>query len=275
MPIGVGIWRINDTVKKISFSPIETESKLESLLDRDISVLDPALMVVGRQVLTAYGKLVDLLAIDAQGDLTIVELKKNKTPPREVVAQILDYASWAQSLTYEQITAIYSDKHPGQRFEQAFSERFGLEELPESLNENHRLVVVASELDDSTERIIDYLSSNFGVPINAVIFRYFKESENEYLARTWLIDQNQVEAQASKAASPRAATGNLGTAGPSTLRSARGLTAVGRIAAGTGSYQREVVAGTPPLSNSFFLEHESSLTFPRKDTSVSVQSKRP
>lgn len=202
MPIGVGIWRINDTVKKISFSPIETESKLESVLDRDISVLDPALMVVGRQVLTAFGKLVDLLAIDAQGDLTIVELKKNKTP-REVVAQILDYASWAQSLTYEQITAIYSDKHPGQRFEQAFSERFGLEELPESLNENHRLVVVASELDDSTERIIDYLSLNFGVPINAVIFRYFKESENEYLARTWLIDPNQVEAQASKAASAK------------------------------------------------------------------------
>lgn len=32
-----------------------------------------------------------------------------------------------------------------------------------------------------------------------MFFRYFKEGENEYLARTWLIDPNQVEAQASKA----------------------------------------------------------------------------
>lgn len=199
MPVEVGIWRIDDGVKKVHFSPIGNESKLETVLDRDIGVLDPNLMVVGRQVLTAHGKLIDLLAIDAQGDLTVVELKKGRTP-REVVAQVLDYASWVQGLTYEQITKIYADKHLGQRFEQAFSERFGVEELPESLNDSHQLVVVASELDDSTERIIGYLSSNFGVPINAVFFRYFEEGGNEYLARTWLIDPDQVEAQASKAA---------------------------------------------------------------------------
>jgi hypothetical protein len=57
---------------------------------------------------------------------------------------------------------------------------------------------VASELDSSTERIIGYLSTNYGVPINAVFFRHFKEGENEYLTRTWLIDPNQVESQASK-----------------------------------------------------------------------------
>lgn len=198
MPVEVGIWRIDGSVEKVHFSPIEYESKLESVLDRNIDVLDPNLMVVGRQVLTSYGKLIDLLAIDAQGDLTVVELKKGRTP-REVVAQVLDYASWVQGLTYEQITKIYADEHVGHRFEQAFSERFGVEELPESLNNSHQLVVVASELDDSTERIIGYLSSNFGVPINAVFFRYFQEGENEYLARTWLIDPDQVEAQASKA----------------------------------------------------------------------------
>jgi hypothetical protein len=39
------------------------------------------------------------------------------------------------------------------------------------------LVVVASELDNSTERIIGYLSANYGVPINAVFFRHFKEGD--------------------------------------------------------------------------------------------------
>jgi hypothetical protein len=61
------------------------------------------------------------------------------------------------------------------------------------------MVVVASELDSSTERIIGYLTTNYGVPINAVFFRHFKEGGNEYLVRSWLIDPNEVEAQASKA----------------------------------------------------------------------------
>src|SRR5215218_7804186 len=177
MPVEVGIWRINGTPERVHFSSIEKESKLEDVLYADIGILDPALMVVGRQVLTAYGKFVDLLAIDAEGNLTVIELKKNRTP-REVVAQVLDYASWVQDLAYEQITALYSDKHLGEHFEQAFSERFDTDP-PESLNEQHRLIVVASELDNITERIIGYLSTNYGVPINAVFFRHFREGENE------------------------------------------------------------------------------------------------
>lgn len=199
MPIEVGIWRINGVPEKVHFSSIENESKLEDILSNDIGILDPTLMIIGRQIPTAFGKFIDLLAIDGEGNLTVIELKKDKTP-REVVAQILDYASWVQTLSYEQITVIYTDKNPGQHFEEAFSERFDVDP-PESLNEDHNLLVVASELDSSTERIIDYLSGNFGVPINAVFFRHFKDGESEYLVRSWLIDPNQVEAQASKAAS--------------------------------------------------------------------------
>lgn len=199
MPVEVGIWRINGKPEKVHFSPIENEMKLEDTLYNDISILDPDLMVIGRQVPTAFGKFIDLLTVDAEGNLTVVELKKNRTP-REIVAQVLDYASWVQGLSYEQITALYADKHPGEHFEQAFSERFDTDP-PESVNEEHRLLVVASELDNITERIIGYLSTNYGVPINAVFFRHFKEGENEYLTRTWLIDPNQAEAQASKAPS--------------------------------------------------------------------------
>lgn len=201
MPIEVGVWRINNGLEKIHFSSIETEKKLESVLYQNISILDPNLMVIGRQIPTAYGKFIDLLAIDAQGDLTVIELKRDRTP-REVVAQLLDYASWVQTLTHEQITAFYSERHNGKRFEQGFFEQFGAD-LPERLNEDHRLLVVSSELDNSTERIIGYLSSGFGVPINAVFFRYFKDGNNEYLARTWLIDPNQAEIQTSKTTSGR------------------------------------------------------------------------
>jgi hypothetical protein len=114
-----------------------------------------------------------------------------------VVAQTLDYASWVQTLNYEQIAAFYAINHSGQQLEQGFFEKFELNP-PERINESHRLVIVASELDNATERILNYLSSGYGVPINAVFFRYFKDGESEYLTRTWLIDPNQAEPPVGK-----------------------------------------------------------------------------
>ena len=55
-------------------------------------MLDPDLLVIGRQVPTGFGGTVDLLCLDPTGALVVVELKKGKTP-REVTAQALDYAS--------------------------------------------------------------------------------------------------------------------------------------------------------------------------------------
>lgn len=139
--------------------------------------------------------------MDAPGNLSIIEVKKNRTP-REVVAQLLDYASWIQNLSRDDITNIYSEKNPGKELEQGFYDAFGINP-PEKLNQSHELIVVSSELDPSTERIISYLTNSYGVPINAVFFRYFTDEGRDYLARTWLIDPEEVESKASKSATKK------------------------------------------------------------------------
>jgi hypothetical protein len=80
--------------------------------------------------------------------------------------------------------------------EEAFVDKFGID-LPEKLNESHQLIIVSSQLDAETERIINYLSNNFDVPINAVFFRYFREDNQEFITRSWLIDPNVVEEKSS------------------------------------------------------------------------------
>lgn len=185
MPIEVGIWRLDGKPEKITMSTIDSESRLEDAIVHDISILSDQLMLVGRQISTSYGKFIDMLAMDMSGNLSIIELKKNRTP-REVVAQLLDYASWVQSLSHEEISAIYSDKNAGKKLEEGFDDAFGMS-LPEQINQQHELIVVASELDTSTERIINYLTDSYGVPINAVFFRFFRDGDRDYLARTWLI----------------------------------------------------------------------------------------
>jgi hypothetical protein len=194
MPIEVGIWKVNSGIKKVSFSPIESERKLEDILAKDITILSEDILLIGRQIQTDFGKYIDMLAIDQDGNLLIIELKKNRTA-RDVVAQAIDYASWVQNLSYDQILTIYEEKN-AVPLEEAFAEKFD-SSLPDKLNDTHQIMIVSAQLDSETERIINYLSNNFDVPINAVFFRYFEEGEQQFITRSWLIDPNIVDEKSS------------------------------------------------------------------------------
>jgi len=55
--------------------------------------------------------------------------------------------------------------------------------------ERSLLTIIAPEVVPATERIVEYLSSEYQVPINVVFFRYFEDHGHRYLAQAWLIDQ--------------------------------------------------------------------------------------
>ena len=54
----------------------------------------------------------------------------------------------------------------------AFREKFQAE-LPDVLNERHRMYIVASNLDAASERIVKYLSESHDIDINVVTFAFF------------------------------------------------------------------------------------------------------
>jgi len=133
-----------------------------------------------------------LLCLDYKGDVVIVELKRDKTS-REITAQVLDYASWVDDLSNERIFEI-ADKYLKEHgpLDKSFKEKFGAE-IPEILNEHHKMLIVASEIDSSSERIIEYLSNTYGVGINVATFQYFKDKGGEFLARVFLIEPNEAD----------------------------------------------------------------------------------
>ncbi|MCL2418196.1 MAG: endonuclease NucS, partial [Conexibacteraceae bacterium] len=160
-------------------------------LAHDISILDPELLVIGSEVQTDFNGLIDLLCIDREGELVIVELKRDRTP-REVVALALDYASWVTTLSSDRVTEIAGNHLEG-GFDDAFTKRFGTE-VPETLNGNHRILVVGSEIDASSERIIRYLSDTHGVNINAATFQYFRPpGGSELVARVFVLEPSELE----------------------------------------------------------------------------------
>ena len=184
MPVEMGMWRIDgDTPRRLTAASLPSEATLEAHLERDPSLLGERLLVIGRQVRTDHGKVIDLLAIDAEATLHILELKRDKTP-RDVVAQVLDYGAWIESLDDDDLKALVLGQR-GQALEVLFSEAFGSTEALDERNPRPRLTIVATDLDPASERIVTYLQT-FGVPINAVFFAYLEDGDRHYLARSWL-----------------------------------------------------------------------------------------
>ena len=147
--------------------------------------------------ITGLTGFIDLLALDAEGRVHVLELKRDRTP-RDVVAQALDYGSWAKDLSLEELEQIYQDNGEGDtHLDEAFAEHFG-GPLPDVVNADQQFTIVASELDATSDRIIEFLAESYDVPINAVFFRHFADGGHEYLARTWLLDPQQVEDKAAR-----------------------------------------------------------------------------
>ncbi|GAO02097.1 endonuclease NucS domain-containing protein [Anaeromyxobacter sp. PSR-1] len=204
MPLELGVWRIDGGTAQLALHQLDFESRLEDILADDISIANPDWLLVGRQVRTAFGTRIDLLALDSQGNLVVLELKRDKTP-RDIVAQVLEYGAWAKTLKPDDIAHIFDEfqkANPARAsarisLDQAFREKFRVREMPEELNESHQLVIVASSLDPTTERVVSYLLQHHRVNINAVFFRVFRDRDREYMARAWLQDPFTVEAESA------------------------------------------------------------------------------
>ena len=198
MPIRAAIWKVATPPKRLPEASLPNERVLEEMIVAAPRLLSEEWMLIGRQENTGLGGRVDLLAVAPDGAVVLIELKRDRTP-REVVAQAIDYAYWVSGLDPEDVAAIYGRFAPGRSLTADFEERFGQELDEDALNQSHHIVVVAATLDDSTERIIAYLTER-GIPINALLFQVFAYGTEQLISRAWLIDP--VRAQVSSAVTP-------------------------------------------------------------------------
>lgn len=206
MAIEQGIWKLangtGEPPQKLRPAGLADEGLLEEQIMQDISILNRDWLLIGRQVRTAFDKLIDLLALDANGNIIIIELKRDKTP-RDVVAQAIDYASWVVTLADYRLIDIYQAfaeryDRPHATLKEAFQAKFGLSLEDVTLNDSHQLVVVATRLDASSERIINYLNEHAQLSINAMFFSAFEDNGHHYLSRAWMIDPDEPPQPASR-----------------------------------------------------------------------------
>lgn len=174
----------------------ETEH-LEKWIKTKPDILGSDIMLIGEQVYTKSGP-VDFLGIDNNGNLVIVELKRDKLA-RVVLAQAIDYASDISSWEVEKVSEVCMAYH-GSSLEDQMTTHFDSIKIDDlSVNQSQRILLVGFSIEESLSRMIEWLSSNFDMAINAVVLNYVKTSAgSELLSRTVTIPEEVAKEKSNK-----------------------------------------------------------------------------
>lgn len=186
-------------LEKAKTDSIDFEKDLENWLENSPNVLldedEGSIIWIGRQVSATVGETgcyPDLIGIDADGDLVMVELKKGKTP-REVIAQILEYAAWGSSLDHDDLNKLAQGYYRKNDFEfnkdifDLYKEAFfpDSEEEPEiDFNRKQKLYVVAEEISPVIQEVALHLRDRYMVDLSCLEYEVLRSKQGEYFIST-------------------------------------------------------------------------------------------
>lgn len=168
----------------------QSEKMLEDTLVNNPEMLMEGLTLVGRQT-PMEGGFLDLLGVDADGRLVVFELKRG-TLSREAVAQVIDYASYLDSMADAELANLISERSGSRDIEkignfedwyEGKSEGDGLSGLKPV-----RMVLVGLGVDATTTRMAQFLAKG-GMDFSLLTFQGYTHDGKTLLAR-----QVQVEA---------------------------------------------------------------------------------
>lgn len=169
------------------------KNDLEQWIKSNPQILGDDIVVIGEQIPTSSGPL-DFLGIDNSGNTVIVELKRDKLP-REALAQAIDYASDVANWEIDRFREICKS-YTNQNLEDLLQERFesiAIEDL--AINQAQRLLLVGTAVEESLGRMIEWLSDNYSIGINAVVLNYAKTKQGDAILSRMVIIPEEVEKQ--------------------------------------------------------------------------------
>ena len=156
-------------------------------------ILGEDIAVIGEQVQTTSGPM-DFLGIDTNGNTVIVELKRDKIP-REALVQAIDYASNVADWDIDRFREI-CQSFTNQSLEEYLQERFEgitIEDL--AINQTQRLLLVGFAIEDSLDRMIEWLSDRYSVGISAIMLNYARTAKGDEILSRMVMIPEKIEKQ--------------------------------------------------------------------------------
>ncbi len=160
------------------------ESVLENWLEgnSDNILEDGKLLIIGRQVTTNLGSIIDLLGIDREGNTVVIELKRDRTP-RDTLAQALEYASFVEELDTAQLEEILQRYVSDEALNLASYHRNYFELASDeavSFNKEQRIVLVGQRITGEIRQTASFLRRK-GMRVTCLEFSYFQAHGHKHL----------------------------------------------------------------------------------------------
>lgn len=161
-----------------------TEKHFEEWIAKNTELLftdKDAVLVIAQEV--TGEPMADILALDSEGNLIIIEAKRDWSD-RNTMGQILDYAAHLKQWDYDAFNARARKylKHKVELID-AFREFVDNPDFPkDQLCKQQHLFIVAPDSDSSLFRIINWLKQ-YDVPIDYIPFKIMKTEQNNYLLK--------------------------------------------------------------------------------------------
>lgn len=210
-----GLTLCNSEVEDISFCDLGLdESEVEEFLRKNIEVVfdeSETLLIVGQQVINAARGRSDLVALDENGSIVLIEIKRdvadirNRREPFEF--QAIRYAASLAKITgpddlVDRIFVRYIENHPdefttgdltrlelGKRIVKDFLQKNNAEK---TFNQKQRIILLASDFDEQTLSAVAWLISN-GLDIAAFRITPKRFQQQVFLDASRVLPPDKVE----------------------------------------------------------------------------------
>jgi len=179
---------------KVPFQVDHEEKILEGWMESNPNGIleDGDILIIGRQVTTNLGTSIDLLGIDREGDIVVIELKRDRTP-RDTLAQALEYAAFAEELDINQIELILQHYINADSVNIADYHRNYFELSTDeavAFNKDQRIVIVGQRITDEVKQTSLFLRKK-GIRVTCLEFSFFQADKGKNLISHDLIVGNE------------------------------------------------------------------------------------
>jgi hypothetical protein len=192
-----------ESIEPVTFSGLGMhESHIEELLRTNVEMIadeEKSMLIVGQQVRNVHYGRSDLTAIDNNGDIVLIEIKRDRKDienrnesfefqairyaasyatikdPEDLVTKI--YAPYIEKYRYEFELGSLTSFELGSRKLSAFLQEHN---AINSFNQKQRIILVASDFDEQTLSAVAWLNSN-NVDISCIKLTPYKIAEEVYL----------------------------------------------------------------------------------------------
>ena len=147
---------------------------------------------IKREVILPRAGILDILQMDAIGNIIAVEVKLNRNPQsrREVIAQIFDYLSDLSSLTFFELDNIVKGE-----LTKVINTMEKGEELPRNINSFLKagiikLIIVVDQINEDLKRIISFIGERTDLDVKLI--EISKYDNGELLIPNIIIENNKI-----------------------------------------------------------------------------------